>query len=123
MVTYIRNEYTRNPFKGQSTRAGVAENLLRFSKNGDNIFYVDDEEAIVALEIDGYCTLWIEQDLVVLGKWNVLRVAYLSRDGYDSAGYRGNLDIVRQTDTALGLFLVLILANQDPAAYRLDRFK
>lgn len=98
-------------------------NILRFSKYGHDIFYFDDEEAVVALEIDGYCPLWIEEDLVVLGKWNVFGVLDLCRDGHDSAGYRGNLDIVGQADAAFGLFLVLILANQDPAAYRLNRFK
>ena len=103
--------------------AGVVENLLRFSKHGHDIFYFDDEQAVIALEIDGYCTLWIEEDLVVLGKWNVRRVLDLGRDGYDSAGYRRDLYIVGQTDAAFGLFFVLILANQDPAAYRLDRFK
>ena len=112
-----------NPIRSQVAKADIAKNLLRFPKNGNHMLDLDDEQAIVALEIDGYRTLWIEQDLVVLGKWNVFRVLDLGGDGDDSSGYRRNLDIVRQTDTALGLFFVLILANQDPLANRLDRFK
>ena len=87
------------------------------------MFDVDNKESVVTFKIDGYSPLWIEQDLVVLRQGYVFGISNFGRDCHDSAGYRRNFDIIRQTDTAFGLFLVLILSNQDPAAYRLNRFK
>jgi len=63
-------------------KAGTTKSLLRFSKDGDIIFHLDDEEAIVTLEIDGYCAFGIEEDLVVLGQsvgWTSAHAAFISQ--------------------------------------------
>ena len=38
----------------------------------------------------------------------------------NTPGYRGYFDIVRQLNTALGLFLVLVLANQHALANKIE---
>jgi len=58
-----------------------------------------------------------------LTQWYVQRVFDLSGNSYDSAGYRGDFYVVGQSDAAFGLFFVLVFANQDTFAYRLDYFK
>jgi len=94
--------------------------VLRFSKDGDDVFDLYDEQPVVAFKIDGDRAFGVEQDLVVLAQRDVGRVFNFSRDGNDPAGDRGDFDIVRQLDAALGLLLVLVLANQNALANRLD---
>ena len=97
--------------------------ILWFSKDSDYVFDLDHEQTIVPFEIDGNGVFGIEQHLVVLTQWYVRWVFDLGGNSYDSAGYRGNFYVVWQSDTAFGLFFVLVFANQDTFAYRLDYFK
>jgi len=97
--------------------------ILGFSKDCDYVFDLDHEQTIIPFEIDGYGAFGVEQHFVVLTQGYVRRVFNLSGDSYDSAGYGGNFYIVGQLDAAFGLFFVLVFANQDTFAYRLDYFK
>ena len=97
--------------------------FLRFSEDGDDVFDLYYEQPIVAFKIDGNRPFGIEQHFVVLAQRDVGRVLDLGGDRYDSAGDCGDFYIIRQLDAALGLFLVLVLANQHTFADRLDDFK
>ena len=97
--------------------------ILCFSKDRHYVFDIDHEQAIIALKIDGYGAFGVEQHFIVLVQPYIRRVFDLSGNSYDSARYRGDFYIVRQLDTAFGLFFVLVLANQNTFAYRLDCFQ
>ena len=45
--------------------------ILRFSKDSDDVFDLDHEQAIITFEIDGNGAFGIEQHLVVLTQWYV----------------------------------------------------
>jgi hypothetical protein len=94
-----------------------------FSKNGDDVLDLDDEQAIVALEIDGDRAFGIEQDFIVLPKRDVRRIFDLGGNRDNPPGDRGNFDIIGQLDAALGLLFVFILANQDTLANWLNNLK
>jgi len=94
-----------------------------FSEDSDNVFDFYYEEPIVALEIYGNCSFGIEKNLIILAQWDIRRVQHLGGNSYDSSRYRGNLDVVRKLYAAFGLLFVLILANKNPLAYRLNNLK
>jgi hypothetical protein len=64
--------------------------------------------------------LGVEQHAVVLPDRVVLVVVDLRADRDDAPRQRRDLDLVGQVQARLGLLLVLVLADQDPAADRLD---
>jgi hypothetical protein len=99
------------------------ERFLRFSEDRDDVLDLHHEKPIVTFEIDGNGAFGIEQHLVVLAQRYIRRAFDLGGNCDDSAGDCGNFDVVRELDPALGLFLVLVLANQDALAYRLDSLK
>ena len=94
-----------------------------FSEDSDNVFDFYYEEPVVALEIYGNCSFGIEKNLIILAQWDIRRVQHLGGNSYDSSRYRGNLDVVRKLYAAFGLLFVLILANKNPLAYRLNNLK
>ena len=60
-------ERFRKTGSGRAVRAGVCrQDLSGLSEDGDDVFDVHYEEAIVAFEIDRDCACGIEQHLVVL---------------------------------------------------------
>jgi hypothetical protein len=100
----------------------ATRNLLLSSKDGDDVFYFDYEEAVVAFEIYGDGAFGVEKDFVVLFQ-GVLGGGFdLGRDGYDAAGDGGDFNVVGQLNAALGLLLVLVFAYQDPLANGFDCF-
>jgi hypothetical protein len=105
------------------TQIRIAKLTLRLSEDGHDVFNLDHEQPIIALKIDGNGPFGIEQDLVVLAKRDVRRVLDFGGDGDDAAGDGGNFYVVRQLNAALGLFLILILADQHAFADRLDDFQ
>ena len=96
---------------------------LFLPEHRNHILDGDHEQPVVALEIDGDAILGIEQYPVVLLDRIVIIVFDLGADGDDPPGESRDLDLVRQVNAALGLLLVLILADQDAAADRLDGFQ
>ena len=90
------------------------------SEDGDDIFDGDDEEAVVALEVDGDAVLGVEEDAVVLLDGVVGVVADLRGDGDDAPGEGGDLDLVGEVEAGLGLLAVFVLADEDAQADGLD---
>ncbi len=102
---------------------GEAGALGVFAEDGDDIFDGDDEEAVVAFEIDGDGVLGVEEDLVVLADGVVGVVFDECGDGDDSACDCGDFDFVGEVDAGLGLFFVFIFADEDTVADGFDGFE
>ncbi len=93
-----------------------------FAEDGDDIFYGDNEESVVAFEVYGDGLLWVEEDAVVLSDWVVGVVFDLGGDRDDAACDCGDFDFVWEMDPGLGLFFVLVLADENAGADRFDGF-
>ena len=96
---------------------------LGFSEDGDDVFDFYDKKAIVTLKIDGDGAFWIEEDLVILLQRQFGGDFDLGGDGDNSACDGWNLDVIGQLDAAFGLLFVLVFANEDSFADRLNGFK
>ncbi len=115
-----------DPFRPSGTSPGSpgeAEELGFFAEDGDDIFDGDDEEAVVAFEIDGDGVFRVEEDLVVLTDGVVGVVFDECGDGDDAAGDCGDLDFVGEVDAGLGLLFVLVFADEDTVAEGFDGFE
>ncbi len=93
-----------------------------FAEYSDDIFDGDDEESVVAFEIDGDCLFGVEEDAVVLSDGVVDVVFDLGGDGDDAACDGGDLDFVGEMNSRLGLFFVFVLADQYTGADGFDGF-
>ncbi len=102
---------------------GEAEESGFFAEDGDDIFDGDDEEAIVAFEIDRDGLLGVEEDLVVLADGIIGVVVDECGDGNDSACDGGDFDLVGEMDARLGLLFILIFADEDTVADGFDSFE
>ncbi|MEY4822795.1 MAG: Adenine phosphoribosyltransferase [Planctomycetota bacterium] len=91
-------------------------------KDRHHILNRNHEQAIVALEIHGDGVLGVEEHPVVLLDRIVLVAFNLGAHGHHAAGEGRDLNLVGQVQTVLGDLLVLVLADQDPLAQRLDHF-
>lgn len=106
---YLLNRYGRG--------SGLA------TEDGDDVFDVDDEEAVVAFEIDGDSVFGIEEDFVVAFEGEHGVGFDFGGNSDDAAGDGGDFDVVRQADTTLGFLLIFILADEDAFADGFDNFE
>ena len=97
--------------------------ILAFTEYRDDVFDFDDEEPVVAFEIDGDSAFGVEEYFVVLLEWNLGGHFDFSRDGHNSPGDGGDFDVVGQLDAAFGLLFVFVLADENALADRFDGFK
>lgn len=93
------------------------------AEDGDDVFDWDDEEAVVAFEVDGHRVLGVEEDAVVAFDGVVEVFFDFGGDGEDAAGQGRDFDLVGQVDAGFGLLFVIVLAEEDSLAERLDDFE
>ena len=96
---------------------------MGFAENGDDVLDGDDEEAVVAFEVDGDGALGVEEDFVVLFDGVLFVFFDFGGDGDDAAGEGGDLDFVGQVDAGLRLLLVFVFADEDAGADGFDDFQ
>lgn len=97
--------------------------LLPLTEHRHHVFDRDDEEAVVAFEVDRDGVLGVEEDSVVLIDGVVALGDDLGADGDDAAGEGWDLDLVWQVEAGLGLLLVLVFADEDAEADWFDGFE
>lgn len=103
---------------------GADGGSIFLAEHGDDVFDGDDEEAVVAFEIDGDGVLWVEEDAIVLVDGVAVVVFFEERgDGDDSAGDGGDFNFVGEVDAGLGLLFVLIFADEDALAEGFNGFE
>lgn len=93
------------------------------AEHRDDVFYGDDVELVVDLEVDGDCVFGVEKDFVVLFEGYVLIVFDLLADRNDSTGNRWNFGRVREGDTAPGLPFRFVFSDENAVSDRFDVVK
>src|SRR5262249_5740877 len=93
------------------------------AEHGYNVLNGHNEEPVISLKVHRDRVLGVEQDAVVPLQGIITVLLNLRRNRDDPPRERGNLDLVRQVDPALGLLLVLVLPDQDPLADGLDNLE
>lgn len=99
---------------------GSRSRLVRFPENRQHTVDVNNEHAIVMLELDWNRLARIEQNFVVLADRLVFVVFDCLADRNDASGNDRNLVTVGKHDTAARLAFVLVFAHNDALADRLD---
>ena len=108
---------TIHPFR-PAFRAGFGG--IRPAEDRQHAIDRHDEQPVVVLQLDRDRLARVEQHLVILADRLVLVVLDRLADRDHPAGDDGNLVAVGQDDAALGLALVVVLADDDALADRLD---
>ena len=102
---------------------GSGIGIFSFAEDGDDVFDGNNEEFVVALEIDRDSVLGVKEDAVVAFDWVFAFFFDESGDGDDSACDGGDFDFVGEVDTEFGLLFVVVLADEDALAQGLDDFE
>ena len=93
-----------------------ATRLPIVAKDSHDVFCWHDKQMVVGLEIDRNRIPGMKQNFVVFPQRQVLVVVDGSRNRDNSPCDCWDLGRIRQCDTALGLFLGLVFADQHPKA-------